>query len=464
MSSRLERIEAFIEEQMRLGQTPGVAVGVVSDSEAILLRGYGQADVVSGAPMTERTGVVVGSTTKALTCVAILQLAQRGLLQLDDPIVHYIPTFRLMDQAHAEAITIRQAITHTAGLPPTLSTQTDFLFSDDDADDALSRYVDSLHDRVPIGPPGGQWAYANDGFALAGRVIEIVSGRTYENFMEENLFVPLGLKDACFAYKRRGEIASAHDFGPDGAPYVSFFPHARASSAAGSELILSARDALKWLKAVLADGQGERGALLPPEIFAEALNPQTALPAGIRGSDGASRRYSLGWMVEKQQDLTYIEHGGSTITMGSQFVVIPEKGIAVAVVSNSSSTVNGILGEGIAAILLGREPRRTFPVVDPSYVPDRSRWPLLQGLYEPLVVQNSVPAGLPVEYDGKRLVAHTYPADHRRGAGDIFLRPTGELDFVLSGRGRTGATATFRIGEGVVDAVWCDVPIRKQGK
>jgi CubicO group peptidase (beta-lactamase class C family) len=229
-------------------------------------------------------------------------------------------------------------------------------------------------------------------------------------------------------------------------------------------LILSARDALRWLKAVLTQGQGERGALLPPEVFAEALNPQTALPAGIRGSDGASRRYSLGWMIEKQQDLTYIEHGGSTITMGSHFVVVPERGIAVAVLSNSSSTVNGILGEGIAAILLDREPRRTFPVVDPSYVPDRTRWPRLEGVYEPLIVQNSVPAELPVEYDGNRLVAHTYPADHRRVAGDIFLRPIGDLDFVLSGRGRTGAGATFTIHDGLVNAVWSDVPVRKQGK
>jgi hypothetical protein len=75
-----------------------------------------------------------------------------------------------------------------------------------------------------------------------------------------------------------------------------------------------------------------------------------------------------------------------------------------------------------------------------------------------------VPAELPIEYDGTRLVAHTYPADHRRVAGDIFLRPTGEFDFVLSGRGRTGAAATFTVGDGAVDAIWSDVPIRKQGK
>ncbi|MGH2345652.1 MAG: serine hydrolase domain-containing protein, partial [Chloroflexota bacterium] len=428
----------------------------------ILLKGYGSADTATGAPMTERSGVVIGSTTKALTGVALLQLEQRRLLRLDDPVTRYIPSFRLADQAHAEAITIRQAITHTAGLPPTLSTQTEFLFSDDAADDALARYVDSLWDRVPIGPPGGQWAYANDGFALAGRIIEVVTSRSYEDYMTEEVFAPLGFEDACFAYQRRGEVAAAHDFGPNGEPYPSFFPHSRAASAAGSELILSARDALRWLKAVLTRGLGERGAVLPAELFDEALRPHAALPSGIRGSDGASRGYGLGWEIERRDDLTWIEHGGSAITMGSRFVVVPEKGIAVAVLCNSSSTVRTILGEGIAAILLGREPAQTFPVVDPNYVPDRSRWPLLAGIYEPQVVQNSVPAALPLELDGDRLLAHTYPADHRRVAGDIFLRPVGELNFVLSGRGRTGETARFMIQDDQVRAIWYDVPILKQ--
>jgi len=463
VAKHLARIEEFIAEQMRLGQTPGISMGVVNDGETILLRGYGRADVVNGTPMTERSGVVVGSTTKALTCVAILQLAQWGLLHVDDAVTRYIPSFRMADQAHAEAVTIRQAITHTAGLPPTLSTQTEFLFSDDAADDALARYIESLQDRAPIGPPGGQWAYANDGFAVAGRIIEVVTGRSYESYMAEELFGPLGFEDACFAYQPRGEIAAAHDFGPEGEPYRSFFPHSRAASAAGSELILSARDALRWLKAVLALGQGERGALLPADAFSETLRPQTSLPAGVRGSDGASRRYGLGWMIEKQDDYTLIEHGGSAITMGSQFVAVPERGIAVAVLSNSSSAVNSILGEGIAAMLLGREPRRSFPAVDPAYVPDRRRWPLLQGVYEPQIVQNSVPAELPIEYVGGRLVAHTYPADARRVAGDIFLRPVGELDFVLSGRGRTGNLASFTIQDNVVEAIWSDVPIRKQG-
>ncbi|MGH2411237.1 MAG: hypothetical protein ACRDGS_12825, partial [Chloroflexota bacterium] len=87
----------------------------------------------------------------------------------------------------------------------------------------------------------------------------------------------------------------------------------------------------------------------------------------------------------------------------------------------------------------------------------------LVGTYEPQVVQNSVPAALPIDLDGVQLVAHTYPADHRRRAGDIFLRPVGDLDFVLSGRGRTGGRAAFAIHDGGVDASWMEVPLKKRG-
>jgi len=457
----INRIERFIVEQMGLGQTPGLSVGILADGEIVLSRGYGYADVVTRAPMTERSGVVIGSTTKALTGVAILQLAEGGLLNLDDTVIKYLPHFRLRDQAHAAAITIRQAISHTAGLPPTLSTQTEFLFSDDAADDALARYIETLADRLPIGPPGAQWAYANDGFTLAGRIIEVVSGRSYEDYMRDRVFGVLGFEDACFAYLPRGTVATAHDFGPDGAPYPSFFPHSRAASAAGSELILSARDALRWLGAVLDQGRAAGGLLVRPESFAETIRPHFLMPPEGRVADGAERYYALGWQVGRLAGVPTIAHGGSTITMGSNFLLLPEQRNAVAVLSNSSSDVNETVAEGIARILLGGEPTRSFPTVDPNFEPDRARWPDLVGTYEPQVVQNSVPAALPIELDGTQLVAHTYPADHRRRAGDIFLRPVGDLEFVLSGRGRTGRQAEFVIHDEGVDARWAEVPLKK---
>lgn len=459
----IRAVEAFIEAQMSLGQTPGLAISVWRDGQSLLQRGYGTADVDTGTPMTERTGVVIGSTTKALTCVALLQLVRRGFLDLDVPVQRYLPGFRLADPAQAARITLRQAITHTAGLPATRSDRGEFLFNDDVADDALARGVDALADRVPIGPPGAGWVYANDGYALAGRAIEVVTGESYEAYMREHVFDPLGFTDTFFSHEvpAGAEIAVAHDFDASGAPYASFFPHNRAGAAAGSQLVMSARDAARWLEAVLHGGAGESGALLAPDGFAELLRPVATLPTGIRASDGESSRYALGWMVGPVHGIPAISHGGSAITMGSHFLLVPEQRLAIAVLANSSSEVNAIVAEGIASILLGRVPERSFPAVDSDYVPDRSRWPLLTGVYVPQRAQNSVPAPLPMEFDGIGLLAHTYPADGRRRAGDIFLRPTGDLSFVLSGRGRTGGRASFTIDAGAIEALWMDVPLRK---
>ena len=460
---QIRAVEAFIEAQMGLGQTPGLAISVWRDGQPLLQRGYGTADVDTGVQMSERTGVVIGSTTKALTCVALLQLVRTGLLDLDVPVQRYLPTFRLADPDQAARITLRQAITHTAGLPATRSDQGEFLFNDDAADDALARSVDALADRVPIGPPGGGWVYANDGYALAGRAIEVVTGESYEAYMREHVFGPLALAETFFSNEAPAgaEIAVAHDFDAVGAPYASFFPHNRAGAAAGSQLVMSARDAAHWLGAVLQGGVGESGALLSPQDFAELIRPVATLPSGIRASDGESSRYALGWMVGPVNGFPAISHGGSTITMGSHFLLVPGRKLAIAVLANSSSEVNAIVAEGIASIILGRVPARSFPAVDPAYAPDRSRWPQLAGVYTPQQAQNSVPAPLPIDLDEAGLRARTYPADGRRRAGDIFLRPAGDLRFVLSGRGRTGGQATFTIDGGAVEASWMDVPLRK---
>src|SRR5436309_384032 len=103
----IEAIDRFIREQMELGHAPGLAITVLSDGEVVLQRGYGYANVETREPMTERSGVVIGSTTKALTCTAIMQLVDQGLVELDAPIRAYIPGFRVADPSASERMTLR---------------------------------------------------------------------------------------------------------------------------------------------------------------------------------------------------------------------------------------------------------------------------------------------------------------------------------------------------------------------
>lgn len=461
----VREIDRFITEQMELGRTPGLAVTVLRDDEVVLQRGYGYADVTTRAPMSERSGVVIGSTTKALTCTAMLQLVEQGLVDLDAPIRRYLPWFRVADDEASERMTVRQAITHTAGLPPSAADNPFFLFSDDDADDALDRYVRSLAATPLLWPPGEGWLYANDGFVIAGRIVEVVSGLCYEEYIRRHVFAPLDLVDSAFSPDERSglDVATPHDYDRDGLPFPSFRAHNRASAPAGSQLIMSARDAGRWLRAMLDGGRIGETRLLSEQGYAELVRPYAAVAPAGRGLNGADAWYALGWTVGTLDGVPVISHGGATITMGSQFMFAPEQRVAVAVVANSVADVTAIVGDGVLRLMLGHAPRRSFPRFDPAFQPDRTLWPRLTGTYRALIPQNKVTGPWTIVLDDGRLRVRTYPGDNRRRPGDIFLLPLSDTRFVLFGRGRTGGIASFEIDGDTVRGVWEDVPIVKEG-
>jgi CubicO group peptidase (beta-lactamase class C family) len=305
--------------------------------------------------------------------------------------------------------------------------------------------------------------YSNDGFVIAGRLIEVASGMAYEDYMLRHVFAPLGFVDARFTPEEKPGLllATPHDYDQDGHPYPSFFPRNRASAAAGSQLILSAQDAARWLQAVLDGGRGEQGQVLSADSVAEMVRPMVTVPQGERSSNGADTFYGLGWMIGALDGMQTISHGGATITMGSQFIMIPQERLAVAVVANSVTDLTAIVAEGVARVMLGREPVRHFPRVDRSFEPNRALWPQLAGVYSPLRLQNTVTGPLPIEFDGQRLRAVTYPGDERRRPGDIWLYPVADLAFVLFGRGRTGGRASFTVDGDSISGTWQDVSVVK---
>jgi hypothetical protein len=169
----------------------------------------------------------------------------------------------------------------------------------------------------------------------------------------------------------------------------------------------------------------------------------------------------LGWSIGEMNGLQIVAHGGSAITMGSQFILVPDERLAVAVVANSGSEVTPVVAEGITSLICGRTPKRGFPQVDRSYQPDRSLWTRLVGTYLTTQPQNAFSSLVPIEYDGAMLRALTYPGRGGRRPGDVFLVPTGDLSFVLYGRGKTGGTATFEVDPAGVRATIQGAPLVK---
>jgi CubicO group peptidase (beta-lactamase class C family) len=366
------------------------------------------------------------------------------------------------DPEASARMTVRQAVTHTAGLRPSAADNPSFLFNDDVADDALERQVASLAAMDLLWPPGAGWLYANDGYCIAGRIIEVLSGQGYEEYMRRNVLGPLGLEEAAFWPEERPDLhmATPHDYDRDGRPYPSFRARNRAAAAAGSQLILSARDAGLWLQAMVDRGRVGDNRLISEQSFAELIRPQAEIPPGERGDGDV--RYALGWMVKQANDKPVISHGGATITMGSQFIFVPGERLAVAVVANSVSEVTAIVGDGVLALLRGHRPTRSFPHVDSRFQPDTSLWPQLTGAYRALRPQNRVTGPWTIALDEGRLRVRTYPGDSRRRPGDIFLLPLSDLRFVLFGRGRTGGIAEVDMDGSEVHGTWEGVPIVKE--
>src|SRR5258708_8579854 len=185
-------VSAWIEGQIAYRGLPGVAVGVVSDQELIWSKGFGLADIKAKLPMSATTKFRMASNSKLFTAIAIMQLREEGKLGLDDPVVKYLPWFKAKAAGGSHwPITDEQLLSHTPGLPRV-------------AGGALS----SIHfptteelqrlypERQAAFAPSVRWKYSNLGFAVAGSVFEQVSGQRWADYVEQNIFKPLGMRNS----------------------------------------------------------------------------------------------------------------------------------------------------------------------------------------------------------------------------------------------------------------------------
>ena len=274
-------------------EAPGAAVIVIQNGEVLHQRGYGLANVELGVPITPRTKFRLASVTKQFTAAAILQLRDAGKLSLDDRVSGYLPDFPRGDE-----ITIRHLLTHTSGLGRT--------------------------ERGPLEfSPGERCNYSNGGYMLLGRIIEKVSGLSYQEYLRTHLFEPLGmLNTGCdhpdTVLKNR---ASGYVVNPNGGymnqPYEDIFSTAFSAGC----LYSTVEDMRLWDQALYAEH------VLKKETVAEAFTP-------VRLNDGSEAPAGFGWVIGKYRGLTEISHGGDASGFNSWVSRFPDQRFAVIVLSN----------------------------------------------------------------------------------------------------------------------------------
>jgi len=314
----------LIEQLMQTHGLAGLAVAVVQDGEVALARGFGTRDLRTGSPVTPDTLFHLASVSKPFVAAAVVGLATAGpersepLLDLDAPVVRWLPELTLADGRQAE-LTLRHPLTHTSGIPDV----TDYGWHDPQlGDDALAELVRGLSVKSLTTDPGTEFAYCNVGYEVLGHVVATVTGRTFESAMKDLVLHPAGMARSTFL---RADVPSELASSPHvGAPLVvptDAYPYTR-RHAPSSTLHSSVAELSRWMLATLADaGTAER--MWQPR--AEVGDPPWSEAVG------------LGWFLGTYRGHRMVGHSGADPGFTSRLALIPDRGTGVVVLANSNT-------------------------------------------------------------------------------------------------------------------------------
>ncbi len=322
-----DRLPALLAEH----GVPGAAIAVTVDGEVVEAAG-GVLSKATGVDVTTDSVFQVGSITKVWTTSLLMQLVDEGLLDLDATLRSYLPDFHIADESAAAAITIRQLLCHTAGFEGDIFTDTG------KGDDCVQKYVATLGDLPQLFPPGEMFSYNNAGFCVLGRVVEVLRGKPFDDCVREHLFTPLGLTHACNGpYEAILHRAAVGHLQPD--PKADPVPApvwalARSNSPAGSMLTMSPRDLLAFAQMHIDGGTSADGSTVLSTAAVKAMQErQVTLPKlGLMGD-----AWGLGWELFDWDGGTVIGHDGGTIGQAAFLRIVPDKNIAIALLTNGGN-------------------------------------------------------------------------------------------------------------------------------
>ena len=390
---------------------PGVSVAVLADGE-IQTGVAGVLNARTSVEVTPDSLFMIQSITKVWTATLVMQLVDDGLVDLDRPVRDYIPGFRTADEGASARITARHLLTHTGGF------EGDLWAATTDNSDALEVFVGELVRHAPqVLPPGTRYSYCSAGYGVLGRLVEIQRRMPYPEAVRRHLTTPLGITDIAFSANEALGFRSAIGHTGSGRmqePLRVWAVMPASNPAAGNQLAMSATALIRFAEMHLSAGIIDGARVLSADAVRAMQQLQFEQP-GI-----APTRQGLGWMLSSEPEI--VGHGGDTIGVFANLKLVPERGIAVAVLTNSDhgSALTADLVGPLLRDLAGLEPQPPATVPAPgAEIPNPDR------------------------YVGNLRCAHPVGRDHRRErpAVDASFRSRRGARHGRTGR-RTGSTLT----------------------
>jgi len=342
LDGKWKRLGGLVAQTMKAKGIPGVVLGILHRGE-FSTGCWGVTSVDNPLPVTDETLFQIGSITKTFVGTAMMRLVEVGEVDLDAPVRTYLPDFQVSDREASAGATVRHLLTHTGGWAG------DYFHDTGAGDDALARYVADMAELPQVTPLGELWSYNNAGFSVAGRVIEVVTGQTFEVALSELVLEPLGLTHA---FLDPGEVmthrfAVGHDVVEEGKACVARpWPLVRSAYPAGG-LVCHVHDLLRYARFHLGTGVVEDVAaaedlgeaqvsvatetgtrLLQKELLDGMKEPQVT----IWGQEA----WGLTWALNEHEGQCEVAHGGGTNGQISQLSLFPDQNFAFVVLTNGS--------------------------------------------------------------------------------------------------------------------------------
>ncbi len=325
-----DRLSMVASDAIDSQHAPGGAVAVVRNGRIIYAKGFGLRNIASDTPVDANTRFEIGSVTKQFTAAAILQLKEERKLALDDSLAKYIPMF-----PHAREITLRQLLNQVTGLPN--YTDVNHFLSIAKQPGTFEK-IEGLVAAQPLHfKPGTKWEYSNTNYVALGRVIEVISGQSYEEYIRTHLFEPAGMT-------RSATLADEGSFNDFATPYwrgmtngEKLAPAQRLFDAwapAAGDIISTVGDLAKWDIAL------ESGKIVSPSDFA-------LMTTSGKLASGASDGYGFGLQIDTVDGRERVWHNGGTFGSSSSNVTFPQDGVDVIVLENEDGAATAALATKI---------------------------------------------------------------------------------------------------------------------